>query len=79
MFGGPPVRDEQTEIGQPLGEYRLVNDLALIGEKLFAQPSQIVDLSMQCPACGGALLGKANKYTRVITVWCSECTFRISR
>lgn len=79
MFGGPPVQDEPSEIADPVGEYRLVNDMALIAEKLFAQPGEVMDLNMQCPADGGRLLGKANKYARSVTIWCSDCTFRINR
>ena len=81
MFGGPPVpdTDERTEDRDPVGDYKLVHDMAVIGEALFARPGQVVPLDLQCPACGGSLVGKANKYTRSVSIWCPMCTFRISR
>lgn len=79
MFGGPPVRVQKTVDRDPVGDYKLTHKMSEIGEQLFATPDQIVDLGLPCPACGGALVGKANKYTRSITVRCERCSFRVSR
>ncbi len=82
MFGGPPTPDtsERTQDRDPVGDYKLVHDLAVVGERLFANPGQIVELDIPCPALGDArLVGRANKYTRSIAVWCPSCTFRINR
>lgn len=79
MFGGPPTSKERAEDRDPIGDYKLTHDLALVGEKLFANPGRVVDLGMDCPRGDGKLLGRANQYTRSVAVWCSECTFRINR
>jgi hypothetical protein len=82
MFGGPPVppTDEPTEDREAVGSYPLAHDLAMIGERLFASPGQIVPLGLSCPACGvGQLHGRANKYTRSQYIFCDNCTFRVSR
>ncbi len=81
MFGGPPFppTDQPTENREPVGDYKLTHQMATVGERLFAEPGRIVELDMECPACGGGLVGRANKYTRSVTVWCTECSFRVSR
>lgn len=79
MFGGPPVPIRPSEVRDPVGDYKLVHDTASMAERLFAQPGEIVQLDETCPNGHGPLQGRANKYTRSVTVWCPECTFRINR
>ncbi len=82
MFGGPPSpkTQEQTEDRNPVGDYKLVHDTAAIAETLFARPGELVDLHLVCPACEiGRLKGRANKYTRSLTITCPNCMFRINR
>ena len=81
MFGGPPVpkTDERTEDRNPMGDYKLTHDMAAVAERLFETPSQIVELGIECPNRDGRLQGRANKYTRSVTIWCPECAYRVSR
>lgn len=79
MFGGPPVETEPAEKLDPVGDYKLTHDMATIAERLFANPGHNIPLEERCPACGHELIGKANKYTRSITIRCSNCTYRINR
>lgn len=82
MFGGPPTPDtsKRTQDRDPVGDYKLVHDLAAVGEQLFAKPGRIIELDIMCPALGDAkLVGRANKYTRSHMIWCPSCTFRVSR
>ena len=81
MYGGPPVprTNQRTEDRDPVGDYKLVHDIAAIAERLFQQPGQVAKLEPPCPACGSQLLGKANKYSRSVSVWCSNCSFRVNR
>ncbi|GEM_PF-1481894 len=82
MFGGPPTPEtsEHAEDRNPVGDYKLVHDTAAIAETLFARPGELVDLNLICPACAvGQLTGKANKYTRSLTIKCPNCTFQINR
>jgi hypothetical protein len=81
MFGGPPFPDtpERTEDRDPIGDYKLTNDMAAVAERLFASPGHIVELDLSCPNGHGKLQGRANRYTRSVSVWCPECTFRVSR
>lgn len=81
MFGGPPTpdTDKPTENTEAMGDYKLSHEVAAAGEKLFATPGRILPLGMPCPVCGGELAGKANKYTRSLSVWCMSCSYRVSR
>ncbi len=82
MFGGPPTAKtpRQAEDRDPVGDYKLVHDTAAIAEALFARPGELVDLHLTCPACEiGRLTGRANKYTRSLTIKCPNCTFQINR
>lgn len=81
MFGGPPTAatDQPTENAEPMGDYKLSHEVAASAEKLFASPGRILPVGMACPVCGGELVGKANKYTRSLSVWCTSCAYRVSR
>ncbi len=81
MYGGPakPKTNEKTFDRDPVGDYKLTHRMAEISEKLMSTPDQVVELEAPCPACGGPLAGKANPYSRTISIWCLNCTFRINR
>ncbi|MEJ7653227.1 MAG: hypothetical protein WKH64_07725 [Chloroflexia bacterium] len=79
MFGGPPSPGAPAENRDPVGDYKLTHDMAVIAERLFADPGAHVTLEIPCPACAHELVGRASKYTRSIAITCTNCTFRISR